>query len=84
MKRELICLCFDSTAPAGSYGDQCLDYLLRAPDGSALQPDVLYFNFGLHNTGNSTIPGQAGPASEYAPHLDNIAKKLRQVPFLSS
>lgn len=67
----------DGGAEETAYGDQCLDYLLRAPDGTPLRPDVLYFNFGLHNTGNNTIPGQAGPAAEYAPHLENIVKKLR-------
>ena len=67
----------DGGAEETAYGDQCLDYLLRAPDGTPLRPNVLYFNFGLHNTGNNTIPGQAGPAAEYAPHLENIVKKLR-------
>lgn len=67
----------DGGAEETAYGDQCLDYLLRAPDGTELRPDVLFFNFGLHNTGNGTIPGQAGPYWEYAPHLENIVKKLR-------
>ena len=48
----------DGGAEETAYGDQCLDYLLRAPDGTPLKPDVLYFNFGLHNTGNTTVPGQ--------------------------
>ena len=38
--------------------------------------DVLYFNFGLHNLNNSTLPGQAGPVAEYAPYLEKIVAKL--------
>jgi hypothetical protein len=45
---------------------------VRAPDGTALSPDVLMFNWGLHNSlaGNCTAPcdpGQSGPPAEYAP-----------------
>ena len=69
----------DGGAEETAYGWQCLDYLLRAPNGEPLVPDVLFFNFGLHNINpNSTIPGQAGPPSEYAPFLDKIAGKLSE------
>ena len=66
----------DGGAEESAYGDQCLDYLLRAPDGTPLRPNLLFFNFGLHNTGSGTLPGQAGPTSEYAPHLQSIVSKL--------
>merc|ERR1712098_876405 len=58
------------------YGWKCLDFLLAAPDGTPQRPDVLFFNFGLHNTGHGTVPGQAGPIAEYAPYLDKIAARL--------
>jgi hypothetical protein len=34
----------------GRYGAACIDNLIRAPDGTALSPDVLMFNWGLHNS----------------------------------
>ena len=45
------------------YGWRCLKYLLRAPTGTFIAPDILYFNWGLHNlilNVNNTIPGQSG------------------------
>jgi len=66
----------DGGAEETHYGWKCLDYLLSAPDGTPQRPDVLFFNFGLHNIGNSTVPGQAGPIAEYAPYLDKITKRL--------
>ena len=66
----------DGGAEETKYGWLCLDHLLRAPDGTPQLPDVLYFNFGLHNLNNDTIPGQAGPIAEYAPYLDKIAGSL--------
>lgn len=66
----------DGGAEETKYGDICLDYLLRAPDGTPQLPQVLYFNFGLHNLDNNTIPGQEGPIAQYAPYLDRIASRL--------
>ena len=66
----------DGGAEETKYGFLCLDYLLRAPDGTPQHPDVLYWNFGLHNLNNNTDPGQSGPISEYAPYLDKIAVAL--------
>lgn len=48
----------DGGAEETHYGWECLDYLLAAPDGTPQRPDVLFFNFGLHNLNNNTIPGQ--------------------------
>lgn len=59
-----------------SYGASCLDYLLRSPNGTVITPDVLMFNWGLHNVGNNTLPGQAGPIAEYMPYLIKIVDQL--------
>eukprot|EP00656_Telonema_subtile_P006987 TRINITY_DN13261_c0_g1_i1.p1 TRINITY_DN13261_c0_g1~~TRINITY_DN13261_c0_g1_i1.p1 ORF type:complete len:344 (+),score=58.39 TRINITY_DN13261_c0_g1_i1:140-1171(+) len=66
----------DGGAEETHYGWTCLDYLLSAPDGTPQRPDVLWWNFGLHNLNNQTVPGQAGPVAEYAPYLEKIAAKL--------
>ena len=66
----------DGGAEETHYGWSCLDFLLAAPDGTPQTPDVLYFNFGLHNLNNDTIPGQSGPISEYAPFLERITARL--------
>lgn len=72
----------DGGAEEAQYGWWCLDYLLRAPDGSMPVPDIIMFNWGLHNClggNNSRVPGQAGPADEYAPYLSKIAEKLKSL-----
>jgi hypothetical protein len=61
------------------YGWRCLDYLLRAPDGTFQPVDVVWFNWGLHNYGHSASPGIEGPAWAYAPYLEKISAKLSQV-----
>ena len=66
----------DGGAEETKYGFLCLDYLLRSPSGTPQLPDVLFFNFGLHNIGNGTVPGQAGPIAQYAPYLEKIASRL--------
>lgn len=66
----------DGGAEETKYGDLCLDFLLRAPDSTAQRPDVLFFNFGLHNLNNKRDPGQSGPIAEYAPYLEKIATRL--------
>jgi len=66
----------DGGAEETKYGWLCLDFLLRAPDGTPQRPDVLFFNFGLHNLDERRIPGQAGPIEEYAPFLEKIAEQL--------
>ena len=39
----------DGGAEDTATGLQCLDYFLRSPNGTALAPDVLLFNWGLHD-----------------------------------
>lgn len=68
----------DGGAEETAYGVQCLDYMLRSPGGVFLKPDVIMFNWGLHDgpLGNSTVPGQAGLPDVYAAQLEVITQKL--------
>lgn len=68
----------DGGAEETGYGVQCLDYFLRSPAGVALKPDVIMFNWGLHDgpLANGTVPGQNGSPDVYAPQLENITKQL--------
>lgn len=70
----------DGGAEETAYGLQCLDYFVRGPDGRLLQPDVLVFNWGLHNgvAGNSTVPGQNGNATVYLSELEEIVQRLQR------
>lgn len=67
----------DGGAEETEYGARCVEYLTRAPDGTPQVPDVLYFNWGLHNVGNKTVPGQGGPINAYMPYLKVIVEKLK-------
>jgi hypothetical protein len=69
----------DGGAEETSYGFQCLDYFLHGPQGNLLEPEVLMFNFGLHDgpLGNDTIPGQQGNSSVYPGELESIVTKLQ-------
>ena len=59
-------------------GVQCLDYFLRNPQGVRLKPDVIMFNWGLHDTHIGTAtPGQSGPPDAYAAELTNITMQLK-------
>ena len=68
----------DGGAEETAYGVQCLDYMMRSPGGVPLKPDVLMFNFGLHDgpLGNHTTPGQAGLPDVYAAQLEKITETL--------
>eukprot|EP00040_Diaphanoeca_grandis_P023947 m.130961 g.130961 ORF g.130961 m.130961 type:complete len:471 (-) comp29514_c0_seq3:124-1536(-) len=48
----------DGGAEEAQFGARCITNLIRAPDGTPLSPDVLMFNWGLHNSlsGNCTPP----------------------------
>ena len=71
----------DGGAEETAYGVQCLEYMLRSPSGNLLKPDVIMFNWGLHDgpLGNSTIPGQAGLPNVYASQLDTITSMLLHI-----
>ena len=68
----------DGGAEETAYGVQCLDYMMRSPAGDSLKPDVLMFNWGLHDgpLGNTTVPGQAGLPGVYASQLETITEML--------
>ena len=57
----------DGGAEETAYGLECLDSFLSNPDGTAVHPDLILFNFGLHdgpcNGENTTIPGGAGTSA---------------------
>eukprot|EP01059_Diplonema_ambulator_P012038 TRINITY_DN22153_c0_g3_i1.p1 TRINITY_DN22153_c0_g3~~TRINITY_DN22153_c0_g3_i1.p1 ORF type:complete len:342 (+),score=91.19 TRINITY_DN22153_c0_g3_i1:70-1026(+) len=69
----------DGGAEETAYGVQCLKYFVRSPSGDVLNPDILMFNFGLHDgpLGNATVPGQQGNTSVYKGQLDTIAGELK-------
>jgi len=71
----------DGGAEDTAYGLQCLEYFVRGPDGSLLEPDILLFNFGLHDgpLGNETVPGQQGNSSVYASELEKIVAALKDI-----
>ena len=78
----------DGGAEETLYGARCIENLLRAPDGTPLSPQVLMFNWGLHNSlgGNCTppcVPGQLGPPAEYAPNLELIVQYIKSAPALA-
>jgi len=54
----------DGGAEETQFGFRCIDNLVRAPDGTPLSPDVLVFNWGLHNAlaGNCTDPRPLPPS----------------------
>ena len=80
----LTCVCILLLAPPSFLPSppfpslQCLDYMLRSPGGVLLKPDVIMFNWGLHDgpLGNATVPGQNGLPSVYASQLEVITQKL--------
>ena len=39
----------DGGAEETAYGLACLDYFLSNPDGTVVHPDLILFNFGLHD-----------------------------------
>lgn len=75
----------DGGAEETAYGLQCIDYWLRSPSGVAIKPDLVFFNFGLHDgpqlfkfpPANVTIPGQEGNMTVYPGQLAQIAAKLK-------
>ena len=78
----------DGGAEETQYGYRCIDNLLRAPDGTPLSPNVVMFNWGLHNSlsGNKTsgyVPGQSGSPDDYAPYLRKIVAFLEAAPALA-
>jgi len=71
----------DGGAEETAYGVQCLDYFLHSPAGDVLKPDLIMFNWGLHDgpMSNDTVPGQNGNTTNYASELETIVQRLLQV-----
>ncbi len=53
----------DGGAEETQFGARCIENLVRAPNGTPLSPDVLLFNWGLHNSlsGNCSKPTPPAP-----------------------
>jgi len=68
----------DGGAEDTGYGFDCLQHMLSSPKLVELKPDVIQFNFGLHNTAppGKAKPGQSGYPQDYAPQLTLIADEL--------
>ena len=69
----------DGGAEETAYGVTCLKHMLYSPGGVFLKPDVIMFNWGLHDgpLGNVTQPGQAGLPDVYAAQLENITVQMK-------
>eukprot|EP01047_Picozoa_sp_COSAG01_P002365 COSAG01_NODE_63_length_29632_cov_270.650662_14_plen_463_part_00 len=75
----------DGGAEETAYGIQCLDYWLRGPSGGPISPDVLFWNFGLHDgpqlfsypPANVTIPGQEGNMSVFPAQIAQLGQTLK-------
>ena len=53
--------------------------MLRAPDGTPLRPDVVWFNFGLHNLNENTRRSEYGLrnyVSDFSTDLDGVTRRL--------
>jgi len=61
-----------------AYGLYCLDFFLHSAAGDELSPDLILFNWGMHNgpIENATFPGQLGLPTNYSVELGLITEKL--------
>jgi hypothetical protein len=68
----------DGGAEETAYGVRCLDYFLASPSGMDISPDLILFNWGMHDgpLGNDTTPGQNSPPDNYTPTLTNLTTRL--------
>ncbi len=68
----------DGGAEETTYGLACLDFFTASPSGMPIHPDVILFNWGMHDgpLGNSTFPGQNAPPDNYASELTLITAAL--------
>ena len=69
----------DGGAEETTYGLYCLPYFLSSPSGMAISPDLILFNFGMHDgpMSNDTVPGQNAPPDHYSAELTQIATQLK-------
>ena len=68
----------DGGAEETTYGLYCLDYFLHSASGMAIKPDLVLFNFGMHDGPmfNDSFPGQNAPPDNYTAELSQIADRL--------
>jgi len=67
-----------STA-VGVLRGRCSEYMLRAPDGTPLRPDVVWFNFGFHSLNENAVRPEYGLRnyeSAYEADLDRVTGVL--------
>ena len=58
---------------------RCSEYMLRAPDGTPLRPDVVWFNFGFHSLNENAVRPEYGLRnyeSMYEADLDRVTSVL--------
>jgi hypothetical protein len=69
----------DGGAEETAYGVYCLDFFLRSPSGMAIKPDLILFNWGMHDgpMSNDTTPGQNAPPDDYTPQLTTLTARLQ-------
>ena len=72
----------DGGAEETAYGLQCIDIWLASPSGMPITPDLIYFNFGMHDyttrctPGYGCVPGQSGNTTVYPGELRAIGEKI--------
>lgn len=69
----------DGGAEETTYGLACLDFFLHSASGMNIKPDLVLFNFGMHDGPmfNETYPGQNAPPDNYKAELTQITARLQ-------
>lgn len=69
----------DGGSEEAEYTAQCLQYWLHSPSGIPYVPDLIWFNSGMHNSGQGAdwiVPGQSGDPLDYSNALSAITLQL--------
>ena len=71
----------DGGAEESSYALQCgMTHWLSSPSGAPISWDLIYFNTGMHNSGQGAawiVPGQSGEPAAYGAELAALVAGLR-------
>jgi hypothetical protein len=69
----------DGGAEETAYGVYCLEFFLASPSGMGIKPDLILFNWGMHDgpMSNDTTPGQNAPPTNYAAELSALTVQLK-------
>ena len=69
----------DGGAEETTYGLYCLEYFLHSASGMNIKPDLILFNFGMHDGPmfNDTFPGQNAPPQNYQAELTLLTANLQ-------